>query len=120
MGIGLEQASTGEIEETEREELDDALARVGAMLAPIALVAVGTRLSWPSRASWGPLVAGLGYKLLAAPALAWVLMSGMAADGLPLRVTVLEAGMAPAATAASTARDLASFNASSRPISAKE
>jgi hypothetical protein len=29
VGIGLEQASTGEIEETEREELDDALGALG-------------------------------------------------------------------------------------------
>jgi predicted permease len=80
--------------------LDEGLARVGATLAPVALIAVGTRLSWPRRATSGPLSAGLGFKLAAAPAIAWGLASALQVRGLPFEVTVLEAGMAPAATAA--------------------
>ena len=79
-------------------ELVDALARVGATLSPVALVAAGAQLRLPEASASGPFVVGLTYKLALAPALAWVGMRLLGVDGLPADVAVLEAAMAPMTT----------------------
>lgn len=80
------------------------LERIGATLVPLALVAVGLQLEIFSAArlrqearwlSWG-----LGFKLVLAPALVfWIYAFPLGQSGLPLRVTVAEAAMAPMITA---------------------
>lgn len=77
--------------------LNDTLARLGATLAPLALVSVGLQLrldAW--RGNRAPLALGLTYKLVAAPALLAILYFGVLglSDG-NMRVTVLEAAMGP-------------------------
>ncbi len=78
--------------------LVDALRRIASTLSPVALVAVGAQLRLPARAGWGPLGAGLVYKLLLAPLLVWAWMRGGGKSGLELEVAVLEAGMGPMVT----------------------
>ncbi len=78
---------------------DDALARVGALLGPLALIAVGTRLARPSRSVAGGVAWGLGFKLGVAPALAFGALKAFGRSGLDVQVTVAEIGMAPAAMA---------------------
>lgn len=79
--------------------VDDALGRIGALLGPLALIAVGTRIVRPPRAAMGGLGAGLAVKLLGVPALACAALTLAGVSGLERQVTVAEAGMAPAAMA---------------------
>jgi predicted permease len=78
---------------------DDALIRVGALLGPLALLAVGTRLARPTRSVAGCVALGLGFKLGVAPALALGVLTVFGRTGLDMQVTVAEIGMAPAAMA---------------------
>lgn len=80
--------------------LDDAIARLGATVAPVALVAVGCQLKlgdlWPNR---GALALGLGYKLLLGPLLIaagclLVAENGSGSD-LAHAVVIFEAAMGP-------------------------
>lgn len=79
------------------------LDRLGSTLVPLALVAVGMelRLSAASLRKEAPyLFAGLGFKLVLAPLLILGLYAGLfGVQGLPLKVAVLEAAMAPMITA---------------------
>lgn len=79
--------------------LDDALGHVGSLLGPLALVAVGTRIVRPRRATLPGLAAGLTVKLLGAPALACAALTLAGRAGLDRQIAVAEAGMAPAAMA---------------------
>lgn len=77
--------------------LDDALARIGDTLAPLALITVGMQLRLVAlREHLRLLCLGLGYKLLLCPAivigLLWLLDAGA---GMSSRVTVIEAAMPP-------------------------
>lgn len=78
----------------------DVLERIGGALAPLALVSVGMQLRLGAlRDRAGRLAAGLGYKLLLAPALVLVLLSALPGlDDTVRGVTVLEAAMAPMIT----------------------
>lgn len=81
------------------------LQRVAGTLAPLALFSVGLRLKLrPVPGQRTAVALTLGWKLLLMPAL--VLAIGWAAGvrGLPLTVSVLEAGMAPMFSAAILAR----------------
>ncbi len=80
--------------------LDDALARLGATVAPIALLSVGCQLRFGAlRARLHALALGLGYKLLLGPlviAVACLLLPLEAGDTSPVRVVVIfEAAMGP-------------------------
>jgi len=77
--------------------LENALARIGDTLAPLALIAVGLQLRLVAlRERLRPLCLGLGYKLMLCPALVigllWLI--GASAD-MSSRVTVIEAAMPP-------------------------
>jgi malate permease and related proteins len=77
--------------------LSDVLVRLGGTLAPLALVSVGLQLrldAWPGNRRLVAL--GLGYKLVAAPALLAALYFGTVgfSDG-NTRVTILESAMGP-------------------------
>lgn len=77
--------------------LNDALARIGDTLAPLALLSVGLQLR-PSalREHAKALSLGLGYKLLICPAVAVMLLWLLQADpGMASRVTVIESAMPP-------------------------
>ena len=79
------------------EWLGGVLARLGGTLAPLALVSVGLQLrldAW--RGNRMPLAVGLGYKLIAAPAIFGALyLGGLGLDDGNMRVTVLESAMGP-------------------------
>ena len=80
--------------------LDDAIARLGATVAPVALLAVGCQLRigelWRNR---GALALGLGYKLILGPLLiaaaCLVLMNPDPSSDLARAVVVFEAAMGP-------------------------
>jgi len=80
--------------------LDEALARLGATVAPVALLAVGCQLrigeTWRNRAA---LALGLGYKLILGPLLiavaCLVLMNPDPSSDLARAVVVFEAAMGP-------------------------
>jgi predicted permease len=77
--------------------LDLALGRLGDLLAPLALLSVGLQLRLDAVAGQvRPLCLGLGYKLLACPALVVaVLWLAGSEGGLVPRVSVIEAAMPP-------------------------
>jgi predicted permease len=85
-------------------ELLELLTKLGGTITPLALVAVGYQLRWNKvvfRAHWKPLVAGLGFKLVLAPALlAWVYLSYFHATGESIQIVLVEVAMAPMITAA--------------------
>lgn len=79
------------------------LERLGSTLVPLALVAVGMELKFSARSfrREAPYLAvGLGFKLFLAPLLILGIYAGLfGVRGLPLKVAVLEAAMAPMITA---------------------
>ena len=77
--------------------LEDALARIGDTLAPLALIAVGMQLRLVAlREHVRPLCLGLGYKLMLCPALVIGLLWLIDASAdMSSRVTVIEAAMPP-------------------------
>ncbi len=81
--------------------VDGVLAPIGATLTPLALFSVGMQFRLGGvRGQAGIISAGLGWKLLAGPLLAWGLGIGLGVHGLVLTVGVLEAAMAPMISAA--------------------
>lgn len=80
--------------------LDDAIARLGATVAPVALLAVGCQLRidelWRNRSA---LALGLGYKLILGPLLiaaaCLVVMDPGSSSDLTRQVVVFEAAMGP-------------------------
>lgn len=74
--------------------------RLGAMLVPLTMLAVGMRLRIPS--SWGtfePMVVGLALRMGAAPAAALGAMMLLDAGGMAWETSVFEASMPPMVTA---------------------
>ncbi len=73
------------------------LSRIGATLVPLSLLAVGLGLSFRlPGAKAKALAVGLGYKLVLAPALIWLVAAhGFGNTGLVAQVTVFEAAMPP-------------------------
>jgi len=82
-------------------EADRVLKPIGGTLTPLALFSVGMQLRFHlgSQQRWA-LAIGLGWKLALAPLLVWLLGRMAQVEGLPLTVSVLEAGMAPMISAA--------------------
>ncbi|MCI0570779.1 MAG: AEC family transporter [Myxococcaceae bacterium] len=79
--------------------LDTVLHRIGDTLTPLALFSVGWQLRLSAlRGRAGLLAVGLGYKLALAPALVAEVLRALGASGLPLRVAVVQAAMAPMVT----------------------
>ncbi len=78
------------------------LKRLGDTLAPLALLSVGLQLRLGHVREHGRnLALGLGFKLLLAPLLVFLLyVPLLGAHGLPMRVTLFEAAMPPMITAA--------------------
>lgn len=83
------------------------LRRLGTTLVPLALVSVGYQIQWSAvRGKLGELVAGLGFKLVVAPALIALLFAGLlGARGETIQITIFEAAMAPQIGAAIVAVD---------------
>lgn len=84
--------------------LEGVLARMGATLVPVVMVAVGLqwRLVLP-RAVLPPLGYGLAVKLVILPLAALAICKVLNLDGLPAQIAVFEAGMAPMITAGALA-----------------
>ncbi|MBL8783546.1 MAG: AEC family transporter [Deltaproteobacteria bacterium] len=81
-----------------------ALDKIGASLVPTTLVAVG--LGWRFTLPAGdraPFGLALGLKLVALPALAWVLLAWLAPPAPIAHATLLQAGMGPMITAGALA-----------------
>ena len=83
------------------------LRRLGATLVPLALVSVGYQIQWSAvRGKLRELGMGLGFKLLAAPAVVALLFAGLfGARGETIQITIFEAAMAPQIGAAIVAVD---------------
>ena len=83
------------------------LEKLGATLTPLALVSVGFQLNFVGLSEViKPLAAGLGYKLLLAPAMILLLYAELlGATGTVTNVTIFEAAMAPMITAGIIAID---------------
>ena len=74
--------------------------RLGAMLVPLTMLAVGMRLRLPS--AWGtfePMLLGLVLRMAAAPAAAYGVMHLLDAGGMAWQTSVFEAAMPPMVTA---------------------
>jgi predicted permease len=73
------------------------LIRLGDTLAPLALVSVGLQLRFGAlRANRVPLAIGLGFKLIAAPALLMVVYyAALGWRGQDMRITLFESAMGP-------------------------
>jgi hypothetical protein len=81
--------------------LNGVFAPIGATLTPLALFSVGLQFRFhPGQRQLGAASWGLGWKLLLAPALCWVMGAATGVGGLVLVVGVLQAAMAPMVSAA--------------------
>jgi malate permease and related proteins len=89
------------------EWLTAVLRRLGDTLAPMALLSVGFQLRLSHIAGNGRnLAIGLGFKLLLAPLLVYLLyVSLLGAHGVPIRVTLFESAMPPMIAAAIVATE---------------
>ena len=83
------------------------MRRLGTTLVPLALVSVGYQIQWSAvRGKLGELIAGLGFKLVVAPALVALLFAGLLGSrGETIQITIFEAAMAPQIGAAIVAVD---------------
>ncbi|WP_426687611.1 AEC family transporter [Rhodanobacter ginsengiterrae] len=80
--------------------LDGVFAPIGATLTPLALFSVGLQFKFhPGQRQLAAVSWGLGWKLLLAPLLCWLLGTATGVDGLVLTVGVLQAAMAPMVSA---------------------
>lgn len=86
---------------------DALLRRLGATLVPLALVSVGYQIQWSAiRGKLRELGMGLGFKLVAGPAIVALLFAGLfGARGEAIQITIFEAAMAPQIGAAIVAVD---------------
>lgn len=78
------------------------LEPLGALITPVALISVGMQLDWSNGLSdVKALSVGLLYRLILAPALLLLLFYlAFGVSGLPMKVSILEAAMAPMITGA--------------------
>lgn len=84
------------------------LHALGGTLTPLALFSVGLQFRLQAvRHQPGLVACGLGWKLLLAPALCWLLGRAAGVDGLVLTAGVLQAAMAPMISAAILADEYA-------------
>jgi predicted permease len=81
--------------------LDGVFQPIGATLTPLALFSVGLQFRFhPGSRQLGATSLGLGWKLLLAPLLCWLVGTAGGVGGLVLTVGVLQAAMAPMVSAA--------------------
>lgn len=81
--------------------LHDVFAPLGATLTPLALFSVGMQFQFRlGKGQTDALALGLGWKLLLAPWLCWLLARASGVGGLMMTVSVLQAAMAPMISAA--------------------
>lgn len=79
----------------------EVLAPIGATLTPLALFSVGMQFRFRlEQGQASALTWGLGWKLLLAPLLCWLVGHALGVSGLVLTVGVLQAAMAPMISAA--------------------
>lgn len=77
----------------------EVLERLALLLTPMALISVGLQLKWRELKAEGRYLAlGLGFKLLLAPLLIFVIYSVLGVEALTFKVAVMEAAMAPMIT----------------------
>ena len=84
------------------KELQEVFGKLAATVSPLALVSVGFQLKITKRSKhWGFLIMGLAFQLIIFPAIIFILfVLVFKQDGLPIKVSVIEAAMAPMITAA--------------------
>lgn len=84
----------------------DIATALGVTLVPLAIVSIGTKLRLPrSVAAIGPLVTGIGIRVVAAPAAVLGVMAVTGASGLEWQASVIEAGMSSGVVASILAAD---------------
>jgi malate permease and related proteins len=85
-------------------KLATALQSIAASLVPLVMTSIGFQLQLRlQRNILAPLGFGLAVKLVAAPLVTFAVCRALGASGLPMEVSVLEAGMPPMVTAAALA-----------------
>lgn len=78
----------------------EVLEKLAGLLTPMALICVGLQLKWGEiRQEFRYLTLGLGFKLIIAPLIIFVAYYLSGVDKNIIRVSVMEAGMAPMVTA---------------------
>lgn len=86
------------------EKVAQSLQNVSLSLVPLVMTAIGFQLRLRlKRQVLGPLCFGLAVKQLAAPLAAFAVCWLLGLNGLPMQVSVIEAGMPPMVTAAALA-----------------
>jgi predicted permease len=81
--------------------LDSVFTPIGATLTPLALFSVGLQFKLHAgQRMAGAVTLGLGWKMLLAPVLCWLIGTAAGVGGLTLTVGVLQAAMAPMISAA--------------------
>lgn len=84
----------------------DIATALGVTLVPLAIVSIGTKLRLPrSNAAFGPLVTGIGIRVIAAPAAVLGVMTLTGASGLAWETSVIQAGMSSGVVASILAAD---------------
>lgn len=83
-------------------EIKDVLGKLTATVSPLALVSVGFQLSFDRRSKHWPFVfMALFYQLILLPIIIYILfVLVFKQNGLPIKVSIIEAAMAPMITAA--------------------
>jgi malate permease and related proteins len=85
---------------TPEGEVKTLLSSLAVLLTPLALISVGLQLRWKDIGSeWKYLGLGLGFKLLLAPLIIFLLYSWLDVPHRIFRVALMEAAMAPNITA---------------------
>jgi hypothetical protein len=72
---------------------------LGATLTPLAMLSIGLRLRLPERTALGPLVTGLGLRMVLVPTVLVVLGIALDIDGRVWATTTLQSAMPPMITA---------------------
>ena len=82
------------------------LVSIGATMTPLALFSVGLQIRLrPPRLLLAPLITGICWKLIAAPAMVWLLSAGFTSlSHEVISISLLQAGMAPMIAAAMMAQ----------------
>lgn len=81
--------------------VEEILAKLAVTLTPLALVSVGLQLKFKEiGGELNPLIVGLGYKLIIAPVMIYLLYVFLDLPPMIFNVSVIEAAMAPMITAA--------------------
>ena len=89
------------------ESVVKVFATLGNMLVPLAMISVGFQFKGSFEKKDLPLISGaLGFKMIVAPLILFLILKKMGKAGLPESTSILEAGMPPMITAGAVAMSM--------------